>query len=67
MICENYSELSPLERVMFIGELTHACMADDDLFNKGKELIRLGIEKGIFENVKIMPEIQEEINETEIL
>ena len=67
MICENYSELSPLERVMFIGELTHACMADDDIFNMGKELIRLGIEKGIFENVKIMPEALDEINENEIL
>lgn len=64
MLSENYSKLTPLERVMYIGELTHACMCDDDLFNLGKEIIRLGINKGIFDNVKIMPQIDKE--ETEI-
>jgi hypothetical protein len=64
MLSENYSNLTPLERVMYIGELTHACMCDDNLFNLGKEIIRLGINKGIFDNVKIMPNIEEtELNQ----
>lgn len=62
MLSDNYSNLTPFERVMYIGELTHACMCDDELFNMGKELIRLGISKGIFENVKIMPQAEEELN-----
>lgn len=60
MLSENYSKLSPLERVMYIGELTHACMCDDEIFNMGKELIRLGINKGLFDNVKIMPQVDDE-------
>jgi len=64
MLSENYSKLTPLERVMYIGELTHACMCDDYLFNLGKEIIKLGINKGIFDNVKIMPNIEEtELNQ----
>jgi hypothetical protein len=64
MLSENYSKLTPLERVMYIGELTHACMCDNNLFNLGKEIIRLGINKGIFDNVKIMPNIEEtELNQ----
>ena len=60
MLSENYSKLTPLERVMYIGELTHACMCDDEIFDMGKELIRMGINKGLFENVKIMPQVEEE-------
>ena len=62
MISSNYLELTPLERVMYIGELTHACMNDDDLFVMGRELINLGVTKGLFTNVKIMPS-PDKINE----
>ena len=65
MLSENYSKLTPLERVMYIGELTHACMCDDDLFNLGKEIIRRGINSGLFDNVKIRPLTKEEENDTE--
>jgi hypothetical protein len=56
MVCNNYSNLSPLEKVMFIGELTHACMCDDELYEIGYKIIELAKSKGMFENVKIMPD-----------
>ena len=66
MICKNYSELTPIEKVMFIGELTHSCMSDEELFKIGTKLIDVAKAKGIFENVKIMPNSQNETsNDTE--
>ncbi len=47
---------------MFIGELTHACMFDDDLFRIGNKLIEAAKAKGVFDSVKIMPE---NINDSE--
>lgn len=55
MICRKFSELSPLEKVMFVGELTHACMNDDLFFDMGEKLIEMAKHQGVFENVKIMP------------
>lgn len=56
MICNKFSELSPFEKILFIGEITHSTMNDDDLFKMGQELIELAKEKGLFNNVKIMPD-----------
>ena len=55
MVCKNYAELTPLEKVMFIGELTHACMCDEVLYEMGKGIISIASEKGMFDNVTIMP------------
>ena len=56
MLCNKFSELTPREKILFIGELTHACMNDDFMFEVGKEIINTATTKGLFENVKIMPE-----------
>lgn len=56
MICKKFAELTPKEKVLFIGELTHACMNDDDLYALGIEIINEANRKGILENVKIMPD-----------
>ena len=56
MLCNKFSELTPREKILFIGELTHACMNDDFMFEIGKEIIKKATTKGIFENVKIMPD-----------
>jgi hypothetical protein len=56
MLCTKFSELTPREKILFIGELTHACMNDDFMFEVGKEIIKTGTTKGLFDNVKIMPE-----------
>ena len=56
MLCNKFAELTPKERVIFIGELTHACMNDDFMFDIGKQIINIAENKGLFDNVKIMPE-----------
>jgi hypothetical protein len=56
MLCNKFSELTTREKVLFIGELTHACMNDDDLYEKGIEIIKVATAKGLFDNVKIMPD-----------
>ena len=56
MLCNKFTELTPKEKVIFIGELTHACMNDDFMFDIGKQIINIAENKGLFDNVKIMPE-----------
>jgi hypothetical protein len=56
MICDKFLELPPREKILFIGELTHACMNNDEMYEAGKEIIKAAMEKGVFENVKIMPD-----------
>lgn len=55
MLCNKFTELTPREKVIFIGELTHACMNDDFIFDIGKQIINIAQNKGLFDNVKIMP------------
>ena len=55
MICEKYDRLTPIERVSYVGELIHAVMSDNELFDAGNSLINLAILKGLFEGVKILP------------
>lgn len=55
MLCNKFTELTPREKVIFIGELTHACMNDDFMFDIGKQIINIAQNKGLFDNVKIMP------------
>jgi hypothetical protein len=56
MLCSKFTELTPKERVVFIGELTHACMNDDFMYQMEKKLIKMADNMGLFDNVKIMPE-----------
>lgn len=60
MICSKFLELSPMEKIIFIGELTHACMNDNDVYDMGVFLIKKATEKGLFDNVIIMPENKSE-------
>lgn len=66
MVCKNYAELSPLEKVMFIGELTHACMFDEALYEMGKGIISIASEKGMFDNVTIMPSSDSDYQKIEL-
>jgi len=56
MLCNKFAELTSREKVIFIGELTHACMNDDFMFDVGKQIINIAENKGLFDNVKIMPD-----------
>jgi hypothetical protein len=65
MICQNFSNLNSLEKVMFIGELTHACMNDDHFKEMGDLIITHAKRKGMFENVTILPENKNIKNESD--
>lgn len=53
MNCGNFLNLDPVEQSQYVGQLVHVCMSDDKLFDLGKELIHMGLMKGLFERVKI--------------
>jgi hypothetical protein len=56
MICSNYELLTHSEKVQFMGKLCHASQSDDSLFEIAQEIIRLGEVRGLFDNVKILPD-----------
>ena len=56
--CKEYQEMTPIERSNYVGELEHSCISDSHLFELGKELIKQAIEKGLFNRVKINPEVK---------
>ena len=60
MLCKNYEQLGHFEKVVYIGELLHACQSDDDFFNKGKSIIESAKKNGVFEGVTILPDIIKE-------
>jgi hypothetical protein len=57
MLCKNYEKLGHFEKIVFIGELIHACQSDDSYFNMGKSIIESAKRMGIFEGVVILPEV----------
>lgn len=56
MICNKYSELSPIEKVKYIGELIHSVQSDDNLYLAGCEVISKAKDEGIFDGVVILPD-----------
>lgn len=54
MICEKYEAMTTIEKTEFVGKLLHSVQSSNELFDLGKEIINLGIEKGLFEGVKIL-------------
>ena len=63
MLCEKYNRLLPIERVLLIGELLHAMQSDNEFFDKSVRIIRTAKRKGLFDNVKILPDLK---NDSEI-
>jgi hypothetical protein len=58
MLCKNYEQLGHFDKVLYIGELLHACQSDDDFFNQGKSIIQSAKKMGIFEGVIILPDVE---------
>ncbi len=54
--CNKYQELTPIEKIGFIGELLHAAQSDDEIFDMAQQLIKLATIMGVFEGVTINPE-----------
>lgn len=55
MICEEYSNLNAVEKVMFIGQLVHIVQSDSNLFNNALKIIEIGKIRGLLDDVKILP------------
>jgi hypothetical protein len=62
MLCNKYEKLSHYERIVYIGELLHACQSVDYFFEQGEDIIKNAKRTGVFEGVIILPET---INENE--
>ena len=63
MVCQSYLEMSPKEKILFIGQLNHACMSNETLFEMGKEIIELANLLRVFEKVTILPSPKTEVYE----
>lgn len=64
MNCQEYQQLTPIEKSRYIGSLVHAVISHSDFFTAGQRIIELAGEAGLFEGVEIHPE---EIAKTELL
>ena len=58
MLCKNYEQLGHFEKIVYIGELLHACQSDDSYFNQGKAIIESAKRMGLFEGVVILPDVE---------
>jgi uncharacterized protein YdeI (BOF family) len=56
MNCQNYRDLSVIERIKYLGMLIHAVQNDDFLFEAGKGIISIAEKNMLFKGVVIMPE-----------
>lgn len=63
MNCEMFQNLSPLEKIKFIGKLVHAAQNDEASFNRASTLIFTAETRGVFEGVEILPENPENLDE----
>lgn len=64
MLCENFENLSHYEKITYIGELLHACQSDNYFFKLGEDIIKSAKDVGLFDGVKILPQVTDEGNET---
>lgn len=57
MVCKKFEELTPAQKVMYIGEIVHCCQSDDQMFEFGEQIVKMGVMKGLFDGVKIGMEV----------
>lgn len=57
MLCEEFQNMTPYEKSLFNGQLLHVCMNDSAMLQMGKDLIELGMRKGLFDNATILPDV----------
>lgn len=60
MNCQEYQDLSHVEKITFIGELLHSVQTDSALFKMAQQLIDLAVFKGVFNGVTILPETSQQ-------
>lgn len=62
MICETYLELTPVEKAKLIGEIVHCIQSDEFYLKIGTLMVIDAKEKGLFDNVTILPDSQNNHN-----
>ncbi len=64
-LCDEYFNLSTLERIQFIGSLNHIVMTNPDMFKLGNDMINIALLKGLLTDVKILPDSDTIYNKNE--
>lgn len=64
MNCEQFLNLTPIEKINFTGRLLHAAMNDEKIFRECEKIILKAEAKGLFTGVVINP-ANEILNKTE--
>lgn len=59
MLCDTYQDMTPFERVVFIGKLVHCVQCDELAFAMATRIIA-DCEEDVLKNVKILPDNGEE-------
>lgn len=55
MLCENYSNMSHVDKIKFIGELIHSVQSDAGSFGLAEAIIALAKHNGILDGITILP------------
>lgn len=50
-----YQNLTIVEKIDMVGKLVHAIQADNEMFELAEKLLTKAEEKGLFINIKILP------------
>jgi hypothetical protein len=56
MICQEYEDLSHVDKITLIGKAVHALQSDSKCFEMIKEVVEIATLKGLFNCVTFMPE-----------
>jgi len=59
MNCEKFMELDNVEQSLYVGQIVHSCISNNEIFEMGKKIIELGHLKGLFERTTIMPHVSQ--------
>lgn len=51
----NYQNLTIVEKIEMVGKLVHAIQSDNEMYSLAEKLLTKATEKGLFINIKILP------------
>ena len=56
MNCNEYQELDTKERIILIGQIVHLLQNDSESFVALSSMVRNAAQRGLFEDVRILPD-----------
>lgn len=60
MICQEYDNLTSVEKLIMVGKIVHGLQSDSTIFKFTQDLIKMSEMRGLFDGVTINPEQLEE-------